>query len=320
MLWLVILLLAVGMLVCAAAVGLTAWSLLHPPRMTDGKAMWVLRRLSPQDLGLDFEDQEFVFRDEHGKPLKIAAWWVPNPKSDGRCAVLVHGYADAKVGAIAWALPWFALGFNLLVPDLRAHGESGGTMSTAGYFEREDLRQVLDELRAARPRETSQIVLFGVSLGAAVVAATALRRDDICAVVMDSPYADFRLAAMEYIWGLGVPKWLGRVAVALAEWMSGADFNAVSVEKMLRQLRCPIFIIESGNDLLTGEHGRRLQEAVAARPAECGKAVIWRADGAAHLMAMVKGPDEYRRRLGEFLHSAPDGNPRAAPAQTASHP
>jgi pimeloyl-ACP methyl ester carboxylesterase len=320
MLWLVILLLAVGVLASAAAVGLTAWSLLHPPRMTDGKAMWVLRRLSPQDLGLDFEDLEFNIRDESGRPLKIAAWWVPNPSSNGRCAVLVHGYADAKVGAIAWALPWYALGFNLLVPDLRAHGESEGSASTAGYFEREDLRQVLDEFRAARPQETKQLVLFGASMGAAVAAATAQGREDVNAVVMDSPYADFRTAAVEYIAGLGVPKWLGRMAVRLAGWLSGADFDVVSVEKMTQELRCPVLIIESGTDLLLRDHGRRLQVAVDARPSEYGKAEIWRVDGAAHLMAVALDAKRYQKRLKEFVDAVLAGTQIAATARIPSHP
>ena len=78
-------------MLCAGAAVLMAWSLVHPPRMTDGKAMWVLKRLSPSDLGLEFEDVKFVVRDERGERLSITAWWIPNPKAQGRCVVLQHG-------------------------------------------------------------------------------------------------------------------------------------------------------------------------------------------------------------------------------------
>ena len=37
-----------------------------------------------------------------------------------RCVVLLHGYADAKVGAIAWAPMWHELGYHALAIDLRA--------------------------------------------------------------------------------------------------------------------------------------------------------------------------------------------------------
>ncbi len=65
--------------------------------------------LSPGDLGLLFDDVKFDVRDERsGEKLTIAAWWIPHPRAAGRCAVLVHGYADAKVGSIAWAPTWHA--------------------------------------------------------------------------------------------------------------------------------------------------------------------------------------------------------------------
>src|SRR5688572_17044889 len=89
-------LLAVGLVLCVAIVYLLARSLVMPPRMSDGKAAWVLRRLSPGDLGLTFEEVSFDTRDAAtGQPLRIAAWWIPNPDARGRCVVFLHGYADA---------------------------------------------------------------------------------------------------------------------------------------------------------------------------------------------------------------------------------
>ena len=201
----ILVLLGVGAALCAVATCAMAWSLTHPPRMTDGKAAWVLRRLSPADVGLAFEEISFEVRDENGTSLKMAAWWIPHPSAKGRCAVLIHGYADAKVGAIAWAPIWHSLGFNLIVPDLRAHGESTGAVCTAGYLERHDLNQIIHDFRAARPDDARQVVLFGISLGAAVAAAVACERTDISAVIMESPYADFRQAAMAHMDRLGLP-------------------------------------------------------------------------------------------------------------------
>src|SRR5690349_14905225 len=65
-----------------ALFGLTTWmmarTLLRPPRMSDGRAIAILRRLSPGDLNLKFEEARFDVRDEQtGKPLRIAGWWIP---------------------------------------------------------------------------------------------------------------------------------------------------------------------------------------------------------------------------------------------------
>ena len=60
--------------------------------------------------------------------------------------------------------------FNILAIDLRAHGESGGAHSSAGFWERHDVNQVIDQPKSARPAETRQILLFGISLGALRIA------------------------------------------------------------------------------------------------------------------------------------------------------
>jgi hypothetical protein len=294
--------------VWATVVGLMAWSLIHPPRMTDGKAAWVLRRLAPSDLGLAFEEMKFEVRDPSGKPLRIAAWWIPHHRAEGRCAMLIHGYADAKVGAIAWAPVWHSLGFNLIVPDLRAHGESGGSVCTAGCLERSDLVQMIDELRAGRPDDTRQIVLFGVSLGAAVAAAAATDASDIAAVVMESPYADFRQAAMAHMDRIGAPgRLLQRQAIALAEWLTNADYDSVRPADLIPRVPCPVLLIEAGNDSFIRSQDRKaLASAIADHPPEHGAAAIWTVNNADHLMAISADLQGYRMELCRFLATIPD--------------
>jgi len=144
-----------GIAWAGVAVWLMARLLLRPPRMSDARALVKLGRLSPADLGLDFEDAPFQVIDEStGKKLSLAAWWIENRQAQGRCVVILHGYADAKVGGIAWAPLWRDLGFHILALDLRAHGESGGTCCSAGFWERHDLIQVINQLKADRPEQT----------------------------------------------------------------------------------------------------------------------------------------------------------------------
>jgi pimeloyl-ACP methyl ester carboxylesterase len=285
-----------GAFLCVAIAWLLARSLVTPPRMTDGKAVWVLKRLSPGDLGLEFEEVSFDLRDvATGKPLRIAAWWIPHPQSQGRCVILLHGYADAKVGSIAWAPTWHALGWNILAIDLRAHGESGGRHCTGGYFERHDVSDVINLLRAQRPTQTTRLALFGASFGSAVAVTTAAMREDVDAIVLDSPVPDFAEGAMLQMNLSGAPGgFIRRLAVKIAERLSGSRFAQVRLIDLLPKLNCPAMLILPEHDPLLEGHSLTPKSGV-----------VWKVPNAAHLMALAADPDEYSRQIDEFLKTVP---------------
>jgi pimeloyl-ACP methyl ester carboxylesterase len=294
---LALILLGVGLVLCAATVLALARAVVTPPRMTDGKAAYLLKRLSPGDLGLRFEETAFEVHDAaKNAPLRIAAWWIPSAQSSGRTVVLLHGYADAKVGAIAWAPTWHAIGWNVLAIDLRAHGESAGRYCTGGFFEREDVAQVINQLRARNPDQTRRVALFGASFGAAVAVATAVMRDDVDALVLDSPVPDFSRGAMLHMSRMGAPcGMLRRLAVRVAERISGAKFDEVRMLDVLPRLRCPVMVIAPQLDpLLVDGYGTSLQKAV-------GDGVFWSVEDCGHLMPLGSDPAEYQRRIAAFL-------------------
>src|SRR5687768_3132067 len=104
---LLLVLAVIGALASAGAVWVMARSLVRPSRMTDARALYLPKRLTPSDVGLAFEDARFTVRDARtGASLSLAAWWIPHRDAAGRCAVILHDYADAKVGAVAWAPTW----------------------------------------------------------------------------------------------------------------------------------------------------------------------------------------------------------------------
>jgi pimeloyl-ACP methyl ester carboxylesterase len=295
---------AVTGLVCIWAM---ARAIVRPPRMTDGKAAYVLKRLSPGDLGLVFEEIKFDVRDKgHGEKLTLKAWWIAAKEQTQRCVLLVHGYADAKVGAIAWAPMLHSLGFNILAVDLRAHGESQGTYCTAGFLERYDLSQVIDQVKAERPQHTRQIALFGISMGAAVSAATAVMREDIEAVVMESPYTDFCTATVRHATVLGMPGWpFHKVALRLAQWMAEADFSQVQPVNLIPQVRCPVMVIHGQTDpFVLEEDAKEIENAMEAKGGQNENRVYWRIMDAGHVMGICAEPEVYRERVGRFLEEA----------------
>lgn len=320
--------LALVLLCAVAAVSLVvvivmALALLRPPRMSDGRAVAILRRLSPGDLDIPFTEMRFTVRDLFSdSPISIAAWWMPHPRNVPRTLLLIHGYGDAKVGAIAWAPMLQSLGFNILAIDLRAHGESGGSYCTAGYFERHDINQVIDQLKGEFPVQTRQTVLFGISLGGASAAAAAVSRGDLSAVVLECPYVAFRHAVRLHAHYVGTPgPWFVAATMRLAEIIAACDFSEVRPVDLIPKIRCPLVVITSLDDpIVPPEDAAAIAAAVAARPAGL-LSVFWPVDEAWHVMAMARHPEEYRQRLADFFASALDMPPIAAsPAPIAALP
>jgi uncharacterized protein len=304
---LAIVMIAVGLAAAAGMIVILAFMLIRPKRMTDGRALAALRRLSPRDLGMEFETVSFQVIDEStGGKIKIAGWWIPTPEARGKSAIILHGYSDAKVGGIAWAPMLRSLGFNILALDLRAHGESGGSFTTAGFWERHDITQVIDQTKSERPRDFEQVVLFGVSIGAAVAAATAAIRTDLAAVILESPFSDFHNAATRHGANLGTPGPMFQdPAYRLAQWIAKADFNAVRPVDIIPKIPCPVLLIQSGDDpFVSPEDQAELRRAIATSKSKPPGAICWDLPGVHHVTGLQLYPLDYSRQIHDFLSGA----------------
>src|SRR3712207_9043034 len=62
-------------LLLVLATYLTFRAIFRPPRMTDGKAMYLLRRLHPGDLGLPYERLSFRVGGPPGG-ITMIGWWI----------------------------------------------------------------------------------------------------------------------------------------------------------------------------------------------------------------------------------------------------
>ena len=60
--------------------------------------------------------------------MRLAAWYVPS--KSGAAIVMLHGLGGNRGDDLALAADLSSRGYALLIPDLRAHGESEGAAST----------------------------------------------------------------------------------------------------------------------------------------------------------------------------------------------
>ena len=161
----------------------------------------------------------------------LKAWRLRATGRTRGVLIYLHGVADNRMSGTGIGRRFAGKGFDVLAYDSRAHGESGGEACTYGFYEKRDLIRVLDTI-AVRP-----IVLFGVSLGAAVALQTAALDDRVGAVVAVETFSDLRTVARERAPSIMTERSIEK-ALALAERQAAFQIRDVSPVGAAAQIVC----------------------------------------------------------------------------------
>lgn len=135
------------------------------------------------------QTEEPVFITADG--LKLAGF-IYQQNNQHQWGILVHGFGGNHQEMFDKA-PYFAdMGFNLLLPDNRSHGESEGRWIGFGWQDRLDIMKWCDYLLARDPE--AKILLYGISMGAATVMMTLGERlpANIIAGIEDCGYSSVK--------------------------------------------------------------------------------------------------------------------------------
>jgi len=277
----------------AAIMGFGWWGaglILHPPKMS---ALSVF----PEDFGLAYEKVSFLTADG----LTLKGWFLPSPTGDERTVLMCHGWGDNKGELLAETHFLNSVcGFNLFYFDNRSHGESGGTITTIGCLEVLDFQAAMAYLRQHRPRCLKRLGVFGLSMGAAVAAMAVPGQPEVKAVVMESPFTDYRQVVRRWAWNnLRVPYfplmmivlWFLRLRVGREDVDSYSPIRFIS-----RVAPRPVLVIGGAQDRLMLPDDVRALYAAAREPKE-----LWMIPEASHGKCRELAGPEYDRRLMEFF-------------------
>lgn len=154
--------------------------------------------------------------------LKLDADYIPAAKKTNKSVLIAHGYMNDKDSMGAYAAMFHQLGYNVLIPDARAHGDSQGKYIGYGWPERYDERKWINRLIRENGAD-SQIVMFGVSMGGATTMMTSGIKlpSQVRAFIEDCGYTSVNAELMHEAKDLyGLP---GFVAWPLIKTMSGIN-------------------------------------------------------------------------------------------------
>jgi pimeloyl-ACP methyl ester carboxylesterase len=218
--------------------------------------------------------------------VRLAAWYIPagnGAPPTGPTVVLAHGYGGNKSTMLTVA-EILHQRYNLVLFDFRNHGQSGGSQTTQGLLEANDLRAVLGWLREAKAPD--RVAVLGMSMGGASALNEAVGDQEVDALILDSLHATLSNAIQARLdrqhYPLSLP---GAWAILLGGLLrTGQDMSAVDPISLIGRFDRPVLIIAGGRDdaigandpqdlLAAARNGRAQADLQVCAPANHGQAV-----------------------------------------------
>ncbi len=251
---------------------------------------------SPELLGLRSEPFNILVDDG----IELKGWFIHADSSRPLGTVVVlHGIASCKEAMLPMAKTLARAGFNSILFDLRAHGESGGEFCTFGYYEKRDLSRALDSALARFGSDKGPVALWGGSLGAAI-ALQAMEADPrICCAVVESPFATLREVVFDYmkrLSGLSLRQISDR-ALSRAGEIARFPIDSVRPEESARHITQPVMIVHGLEDQhISPAYGERVFRNLRSPHKE------WvPVPQASHFSIGSVGGEAYKRQVIGFL-------------------
>ena len=247
---------------------------LYPARKTYAVALGRGMPTEPHEMNLGAEDRDFTFPDGSTTP----GWVIEGQAREGPVVVVSHGWSDSRYGSLLRVPYLTPFASQVVIYDLRAHGDSTAARCKLGTVEVDDLLAVIEQ--AVDPQD--QVVLFGSSLGAGVSIVAAVRSENggassgasggrsrerrrlakVAGVIADGPYRQALepiVGYMRYYRVFPYPSvWLAWAHVEF--WYGGLrGFDRAAHAK---QLDCPLLVMHGTRDCISRyESGRAIAEA-----------------------------------------------------------
>ena len=163
--------------------------------------------------------------------LKLHSYQIKNETSSDKWVITVHGYTSEGINMSSYAKKYYDNGYNVLIPDLRAHGLSEGDYIGMGWDDRLDIISWINYILNEEPN--AEIILHGVSMGAATVLMTSGEEipSNVKAIVADCGYTS--------VWD--------EFAYQLDDLFSLPEFPILNVSSIVAKIRAGYFLGEASS-------------------------------------------------------------------------
>lgn len=239
----------------------------------------------------------FIYSPDH---VKLHAYYVASSRPTVKTAIIVHGYTDNAIRMMMIGYLYNKkLDFNILLPDLRNTGLSGGTAIQMGWLDRKDVIQWMEIANRIYGDSTSMVV-HGISMGAAttMMVSGEPQPDYVKCFIEDCGYTSvWDQFSKELKEQFDLPQFpLMYTADWLCQLEYGWGFKEASALKQVAQCRLPMFFIHGDKDDYVPT--RMVYKLYEEKPQS---KELWVVPKAAHADSYLLNTEEYTQKVKAFV-------------------
>ncbi len=249
-------------------------------------------RGDPHDLSKDIQP----WSTRTGDGLTLRGWYLPTPEQR-HLIVLVHGMWSTWYDMAGLGLDLHRLGYDVLLFDLRGHGQSDASRLYLGRRERGDIRAVM-EWANEHGYSDDRIGWLGYSMGGSTLLMEAARNPRIQVAVIDSPYGDLpRLLDTQLSKHSGLPQWFNPGILLAARFIYGVRTDDLIPIRSARSWgQRPLLLIHGESD--TTVPVSQAYELAENLGSSCMTLTL---PGVDHVQAYQTNPVDYVKTVSSFF-------------------
>lgn len=205
---------------------------------------WVVNARTPRRIQV---------RSDDGTAL--AGRMIPGTKRLRPWVLMLHDFGGSWRDSLAFSRIYAAHDCNIMLVDMRAHGESEGEWTGSGWLDRRDVIAWCSWI-IARTGEGTQIIIHGIGMGATAALFAAEEKDfpiQVRAIVSDSAYTDtWNATALRFGKGFAKPQpMLDLYRIILKMSKGGYDLGIGNILPSMQSISTPLFIMHGEKDACT---------------------------------------------------------------------